>query len=209
MKDSFSPQLWSAITRTCENLGGWPTFGFCRHHNLMPAAPFSAFFVLCEKLGRAISKARRDGRISEFPKNEHLPPERRNNIFRILFVGYFKQGPWQLETRFLHDDQDRVRFVVESAEPRETTSAIAGSEIVANGMYRDHDPRFARYVKPRIADTLDWAADYVRGYIEACSDPAALELDPLCRRIGGHVHIAEITPSGGFKWRVAPVPPPI
>jgi hypothetical protein len=158
----------------------------------------------CHNLQRAVNKARRDGRISEFPDNEHLPPDRRNNVFRILFVGYFKQHPWQLETRFLRDEQNRTHFTIESVEPRETTSAITGSDIVANAIYRDNDPRFARYIKPRIVDTLDWATEYVRGYIEACADPLAVELDPLCKRIGGHTHIAEITSSGGFKWRTAP-----
>jgi hypothetical protein len=161
----------------------------------------------CYHLQRILTKARRDGRISEFPPNEHLPLERRNNIFRLLIVGYFKQKPWQFEIRFVHDEKHRVHFLVDDASQlNQVTAAITGSDIVAHAMYTDRDPRFARYAKPYDVDTLDQASDYVRGYIEACADPVALELDPLCSGIGGHVHVAEITPLGGFKWRVAPLP---
>jgi hypothetical protein len=49
------------------------------------------------------------------------------------------------------------------------------------------------------------AERYVKGYIEACSSAKALEMDPeICKKIGGHIHIAEITPDG-FRWRVPPL----
>jgi hypothetical protein len=159
----------------------------------------------CHHVQRLLGKARRAGRIPEFPTNDHLPIERRNNICRLLIVGYFRQRPWQFEIRFFHENQTHVRFVVDSSVQLDRiTAAITGSDIVANAMYRDHDPRFARYVRPYDVDTLEQASDYVRGYIEACSDPVALELDPMCAGIGGHIHIAEITQLEGFKWRIPP-----
>jgi len=49
-------------------------------------------------------------------------------------------------------------------------------------MHATSDPRFARYTKPRTGeDTIDWATEYVRGYIEACGDPLA----------DGHIHHPE------------------
>jgi hypothetical protein len=38
------------------------------------------------------------------------------------------------------------------------------------------------------------------GYIAACSDPIALELDEFCHTIGGHIHVATVTPDHGFRW---------
>jgi hypothetical protein len=67
---------------------------------------------------------------------------------------------------------------------------------------------FANFVKdlgpnPSLKD----AEQYVRGYIEACSSPLALELDEaICKGIGGHIHVATITPSDGFRWVVPPLP---
>jgi len=160
----------------------------------------------CHNLQRVISKAQRDGRISEFPTNEHLPPDRRNSIFRLLIVGYFKREPWKFEVRFFRNDQNKVRPAIDSCGPLVSVdSAITGSEIIANALYVGRDPRFARYNPSADTATLDWAAAYARGYIDACSDPTALTLDPLCNNIGGHVHIAEITLSDGFKWRIPPL----
>jgi hypothetical protein len=160
----------------------------------------------CHHLQRVLGKARRAGRISEFPSNDHLPPEKKNNICRLLIVGYFRQRPWQFEIRFLHENQTHVRFAIDSsAQPDRITAAITGSDIVANAMYQEHDPRFAQYVKPYNVDTLEQASDYVRGYIAACSDPIALELDPLCAGIGGHIHIAAIARDGGFRWIAPPI----
>jgi hypothetical protein len=153
-----------------------------------------------------ITKARRDGIITEFPDNGHRPPELRNRIFRLLIVGYFKQIPWLFEVKFVLDEQNRIRFFVESSQPHDATAVITGSDIIANAMYVNKDPRFIPYAKPRSGeDTLTWATEYVRGYIEACGDPMASELDPGCKNIGGHTHIAEITPQGGFRWVVAPL----
>ena len=44
-----------------------------------------------------------------------------------------------------------------------------------------------------------------RGYVEACSCPIAASLDPLCKRIGGHIHSAKITQREGFRWVVPPL----
>jgi len=111
----------------------------------------------------AVSKARRDRRITEFPNNEHRPPDLRNRIFRLLIVGYFKQRPWQFEVQFVLDEQGRIRFFVETSQPQAATASITGSDVIAKAMYATNDPRFARYAKPRTGDdTLDWATEYVR-----------------------------------------------
>jgi hypothetical protein len=54
--------------------------------------------------------------------------------------------------------------------------------------------------------TIETAAKIASGYIEACRSDYGRELDPIVTLgIGGHTHIAKITPSEGFQWIVPPV----
>jgi len=43
----------------------------------------------------------------------------------------------------------------------------------------------------------------LKAEIEAQSGETAAEIDPFCNSIGGHIHIAAVTPDG-FKWMVPP-----
>ena len=44
--------------------------------------------------------------------------------------------------------------------------------------------------------------------VEAHCDPKALTIDKaLCQGIGGHIHIATVTPDDGFKWTTGPSAP--
>lgn len=166
--------------------------------------------VYIHKLGhllqQAINTAKRDGRLDQFPTNDHMPMELRNQLFRLLIVGYFKRVPRQFEIRFVRNEQDRARFIVDSPTLGRVHSAVTGSHIVAKALFEDHDPRFQRY-HPADPDrpTLEWAEAWTCGYIQACSDPIALQIDPLCKSIGGHMHVAEITLENGFRWRIPPV----
>jgi hypothetical protein len=163
---------------------------------------------LSHALRRSLAKARREKRIPEFPPNDHAPIEHKNSIFRLILTGYFKREAWQFEIEFLHDEEDRVRSTIESVQLTQRTSihpATSGSRIIEKALYEDHDPRFSRYTQFTGGTSLERAMEFVRGYIEACSDPLAVELDPMCTAIGGHIHIAEITQLGGFKWRIPPI----
>jgi capsular polysaccharide biosynthesis protein len=78
-------------------------------------------------------------------------------------------------------------------------------------MYRDHpqaiqDSRFDRFAhKLGKTPLLEDARQFAQGYIEACSSPVGLEVDePLCKGIGGHIHIATITTPEGFRWVIEP-----
>jgi hypothetical protein len=53
----------------------------------------------------------------------------------------------------------------------------------------------AQYRNPDSPVTLQDAIDAARSYIAACSDPIAVEIDKAnCQGIGGHLHMAAITP---------------
>jgi len=44
--------------------------------------------------------------------------------------------------------------------------------------------------------------------VEAHCDPGALTIDKVvCQAVGGHIHIATVTPHDGFKWAAAPSAP--
>ncbi len=51
-------------------------------------------------------------------------------------------------------------------------------------------------------DTLQEAAVWAREYISLCASRRGS--DPACEEIGGHIHIASITPAG-FKWMIPPL----
>jgi hypothetical protein len=79
-----------------------------------------------------------------------------------------------------------------------------GSELMRKVFFDTKDERFAAYrTQKQMGGSLglDDAVQVAANFIRACSDPAALEVDPYtCAAIGGHIHIATITPRNGFRW---------
>ena len=153
---------------------------------------------------RATMKARRDGRITAFPKTEHLEPAERGRIVRFFLLGYFNGVPFWTELRLYHEQEgDRIQIKREEFELSQTPLFICvGSELIADMLYGEAtvDPRLASYKEElQNEDALEFATSYIK----ACSDPCAPEIDPLCKSIGGHIHAAEITPYG-FKWLIEP-----
>lgn len=54
--------------------------------------------------------------------------------------------------------------------------------------------------------TMEQSAIVASAIVKAQCDPAVAALDPKhCATIGGHVHIATVTPSRGFAWVVPPL----
>jgi hypothetical protein len=96
---------------------------------------------------------------------------------------------------------------------------FSGSPAVLSLLFDSDDPRFSEYrtdackrvaareMHPEMRVTLSDAIEAGRKSIEACSrsSPMALEIDKeFCEGIGGHIHVATITPEGGFDWAVLP-----
>jgi hypothetical protein len=156
----------------------------------------------CLNLKRAIIKARRDGRISEFPRYEELPPEEQGRICRLQFAGYFRGTPLWIEVKFYHEeDTDRIRLRLNHHSLIRQV-ICTGSDQIANLMYGTDvtpDPRVSNYRKSPSDGDLEYTASFIR----ACSDPVASEIDPVCKSIGGHLHAAEVT-QAGFRWLIPP-----
>jgi hypothetical protein len=87
--------------------------------------------------------------------------------------------------------------------PLDKRPLIYGSAIVASAF--DSDVRFRKYKIPlghnQFGDLLSHAIDHASAFLTAASGPEAIELDPTrTKTIGGHTHIAVITPKEGFRW---------
>jgi hypothetical protein len=56
-----------------------------------------------------------------------------------------------------------------------------------------NDPTFAPFcTRFDYEKSLEDAAGFVNGYIEACCSRAALSVDPSCEELGRHIHVATV-----------------
>ena len=86
--------------------------------------------------------------------------------------------------------------------PFKGTVFLGSGELLKRYLGEHEDERFRKYFHPS-GPTLDDGLAHAKGYIEACCDPLASEIDSLCKGMGGHIHAAAVTPSG-FKWLIEP-----
>lgn len=162
--------------------------------------------ILSQKLKRAFDKAKQDGRIKTYTSNAHCPdPSESNVVARILFASYFRPLiPSIAILKLTRTDQvlDRPEVSTETPRPK---SYFVGAWEIAKLTVEPGENWVKEYVKTLSATpSLEELASQARGFIEACSDPRAVAVDSSCRGIGGHIHIAAITPREGFKWLVPP-----
>jgi hypothetical protein len=140
----------------------------------------------------------------------------------IPFIGFFASHPFYLTLYFYHVPYPSgLHHVILGQAFDDWLFAYSGSEIVGQMLQRS-DARIAHRIKsPDEHPSLQDAVDMTRGYIEACSSPLGLEVDPdNCQGLGGHIHVATVTPvqrpswfarhfrgavaSGGFTWVIPP-----
>ena len=90
---------------------------------------------------------------------------------------------------------------------------LLGSNLVSKAMFLDMtrpvpDSPFSPVKTLGTNPSLDDAKDFLTGYIAACSSDIARELDyESWKYIGGHTHVAKITPKNGFEWMIPPLTP--
>jgi hypothetical protein len=154
----------------------------------------------CARMANGVEKARGIGKIPVIPKVEDLPAGEQGRLFKFYLLGYHSGFPFFSECRFYHIERtNRIQVRMDSPELSQPKIFFTGSDSVAAMIYGNAaiDLRIAKYKPGQNADALEVATSYIR----ACSDPAAIEIDPWCRIIGGRVHAAEIT-QRGFKWLI-------
>jgi hypothetical protein len=159
--------------------------------------------AVADDLRRSVSDAQTRGLLAPFSENAALPldSQERFTFARVFMAGYFYDGKPSIATiRLLHSNG------VLTAPERLTQTPFMGimytgsAEIRKRYFGMHEDRRFFKYFR-----TPGEGLDHAVGYIEACSDPLAAEIDPLCKGIGGHIHAAIITPDAGFRWAIPPI----
>lgn len=151
------------------------------------------------KATKAYRKAWKSGRFDPWPEAD---PEN-TLIARIIFAGYVLQKPSWMQVEIIHQNG-----YAEMCQPSQVAPltygrcALAGPEKVVNSVLNGSE--FASYRNPFGPDlSLEEGGELAVNLIKACMTPLALELDPLCKNLGGDIHVAAITPVE-FKWLVEP-----
>jgi hypothetical protein len=140
----------------------------------------------------------------------NLPDETGDTIFRLGLDGYEGNKPIAIDSRFYH-----VYGQIKDPEIKPQQPLLFGFHRVfapspqIGYILWSHgdDQRLSAYRGPTLYAeeiTLQDAIDRSRSFIGAHSDPEAIAIDGNCRSVGGHIHIATITPSSGFQWLIPP-----
>jgi hypothetical protein len=129
----------------------------------------------------------------------------------LILAGYYEKEPSWITIRFPHIKQTLLEpeLKLMALEKGYRPPVVYGSQIVARRIFETDDPTFAKYRVPRVNDaenvTLGEVAESAKKYILACADPEVMKLDAeVCAAIGGHIHIAKVTPQNGFDWVIPP-----
>lgn len=157
--------------------------------------------AFARNLKRYIGEAKRDGRIESYPENKY--GAHKSLLASIYFVGYFEGSPRWTNLNLSHRSQAKVIEEYEHPGLTSGENRAYGSVIIPD-LAKAGDPRFVKYKAALELDlfkgSLQTAIDYAVAYIQACSEDCAAEIDPICRGIGGRIHIAIVTPLDGFQW---------
>ncbi|MFY9560128.1 MAG: hypothetical protein WAQ52_07830 [Terriglobales bacterium] len=166
---------------------------------------------LSGRLRDAVVRVQAGGRATPFRASEGK--DEPAAVACLLMGGYFERKPSWITVQFSHQNQRLLQPLIKEMELDKgyVPSVTYGSKEVGDLLFSTDDPRFARYRVPRknLPDdvTLSEAAEVAKNYILACSDPEAMKIDEKhCAGIGGHIHIAAVTPALGFEWIIPPVP---
>jgi hypothetical protein len=159
--------------------------------------------TLSDRLDETIEHAKIEGRLEDYPATE------------ICFVGYFKTKPCWVDVQFL-PYRNHLGSLYEISSPG----------LYPGYCYVSGSPKVAHYWRPIDHDApLTSATELVEGYVNTCCSEWAFELDPEnCKEIGGHVHVATVTPPDrsfrssirrwfgcassdqtGFQWIIPPL----
>jgi len=161
---------------------------------------------ICRPVNKLLAEVRNTGRISKYPELEPVVlGERGNTIARVLIEGYHNGIPARVSVRFFHENQRLLEPEVVTVDLSPGQNWIFGPKGIADIFFNRDDTRLLVYRSAEGSGSIRSAIKWSTGFIQACSDSQALEIDPNCYAVGGHVHIATITPQEGFCWAREPV----
>jgi hypothetical protein len=152
----------------------------------------------------SLDTAKKDGHINNYPSVLGSPNPQL--MSRLIIAGYFSERPSIGLVSFAHDSQKLLPPQIQIAIPPPTIGfcvAIGSTQIGQLIGQKDH--WIETYARPVDGQgSLAESTSLAKGFIEACSDPRAQIVDPECHGIGGHIHVASITSTEGFKWVIPP-----
>jgi hypothetical protein len=168
---------------------------------------------ICPLILQRLAIVKQSGDLKRYPSPASQLGELGRTLVRFYLDGYFNGQPFRTGMRFYHIDQEIAWGSISHSLGHQSKSVLFGSNGVGYLLFNTGDPRLqkyrtdacrivaARYSNPDTAVTLQDAIEAARNFIAACSDPVALEIEgEKHQRIGGHIHIATITPKAGFQW---------
>jgi hypothetical protein len=160
------------------------------------------------RVSRAVNQrlrdAIRDGNI-RLPDDTPCFSEQGRAIVEIYIDGYYARTPSRIEIRFWHENQ-----VV--SEPNVITEELMPMRPAAHGIgeiakrLTANDPSLKNYLKPveiegQYSQEILTAITFSKAFIEACAGPEGAKVDPKSSAtINNKIHMAVITPQGGFRW---------
>ena len=131
-------------------------------------------------------------------KGDKVPdrfPAQNAQVARALLVGYFRGSPCRAQVEFRC--RDHVLTKPHLMELHENNVPVDFN--IFSGSAKSFDDYRSKIVEPL---SLRAAADLVCWYLELCIANQRQFDD--CKNIGGHIHIATMTPNN-FEWTVAPI----
>ena len=164
----------------------------------------AAAFADCHQFVQALAKKLEDTILiaqADHRLDDDLPAS------EITFVGYFKDHPCWIDASFFRSRNPRTGsvFAVVPININPGFCFVSGSLLIRD-LIQQNDHRFAPYcLRFDPTRSLEDAAGFFNGYIEACCSRAALFVDPECEGLGGHIHVATVAPENGFQWVVPPL----
>jgi len=155
-------------------------------------------------ISKQIDKAKERGGISDLEGSPSSLTLEGKDIVMIFLAGFFNDTPEVIAIRLWHRNQILRTPEVSRLLVNVGTRLLTGAPQIFNLVLNTDDPLFSAYrtyrtYRGRIPSVLQQAA-ICENYVRACSDPEAIKIEPLCMSIGGHVHVATITPREGFQW---------
>jgi hypothetical protein len=182
------PSIWGG------KLGNWRSFLGLGHSGISATMP--TLFPTPQK--NRIDSAMKDGILEDgqYPETE------------VCVVGCFRGVPHFARAKFLPWREPEIQpYDFDDEEHVYPGWCDASGSMAVNQLIRHGDPQFTKICKlPEEETTLPEAVEFVKGYIEACKLPKALELDSGCDGIGGHTHVVTLMPNSGFEWVISPIP---
>jgi hypothetical protein len=152
------------------------------------ANPTGFIRALCLDIQERIEDAKQRRQLEDYPTSD------------ISFAGYFSNAPCWVEAQF-RPYQARLLHHITARDCDPGRNFMSGSQIL-NSMIQGGDPRVA-YLFVDLNDekmSLETAACFARKYVETCCSPLIRGLEPDgCTTVGGHIHVAMVTPHGS-SW---------